>query len=200
MAAHNRSVSSKQIRHLALCKPHGIFLQLHFKLGIAIFRSKEYDGWAVIRNNSILFHTSSSLLYLFHILIIFPAISLRSQSGSSTSTFSPFHNISSWKSKVGRRGQHCPSIGGWVPQMLSSVPCRLYSLSTQACWFDSVPYMHNSIWLIKMNLLQNYGNGMPFTFTPRQKLHIVNTCGLWASIDIANIKKIIESRIDPLRI
>ena len=105
-------ISTIKLSYLLSIKPHGIFLQLHFKLGIAIFRSKEYDGLAVIRNNSILFHTSSSLLYLFHILFIFHAISLRSQSGSSISTSSPFHNISCWKSKVGRRGQHCPSICG----------------------------------------------------------------------------------------
>ena len=43
MATHNRSVSSKQFCHLALSKPYGIFLQLHFKLGIAIVRRIEHN-------------------------------------------------------------------------------------------------------------------------------------------------------------
>ena len=44
-----------------------------------------------------------SSLYLFHILFILPAISLRSQRGSSTSMSSPFQRISCMKSNVGRR-------------------------------------------------------------------------------------------------
>lgn len=40
-----------------------------------------------------IFHFRSSL-YLFHILFIFPAISLRSQKGSNTSTSSPFQSSS----------------------------------------------------------------------------------------------------------
>ena len=43
MAAHKRSVSSKQLCHLALIKPHGIILQLHFKLGVYVNRSIEHD-------------------------------------------------------------------------------------------------------------------------------------------------------------
>ena len=43
MAAHNRSVSSKQLCHLALCKSHGIILQLHFKLVVYVNRSIEHD-------------------------------------------------------------------------------------------------------------------------------------------------------------
>ena len=43
MAAHNRSVSSKQLCHLALIKPHGIILQLHFKLCVYVNRSLEHD-------------------------------------------------------------------------------------------------------------------------------------------------------------
>ena len=43
MAAHNRSISSKQLCHLALCKPHGIFLQLHFKLGVVILCRIEHN-------------------------------------------------------------------------------------------------------------------------------------------------------------
>ena len=43
MAAHNRSVSSKQLCHLALCKSHGIILQLHLKLGVVILCRIEHD-------------------------------------------------------------------------------------------------------------------------------------------------------------
>ena len=46
------------------------------------------------------FHLSS--LYLFHILLTVPAISLRSHRGSSTSSSSRFQSSSCWKSKVGR--------------------------------------------------------------------------------------------------
>ena len=43
MSAYNRSVSSKQFCHLVLGKPHGIFFQLYFKLGISIISRIEYD-------------------------------------------------------------------------------------------------------------------------------------------------------------
>ena len=49
-----------------------------------------------------IFHCMS-FLYLFHILLILPAMSFRSQTGSSTSTSSPFDNSSIIKSNSGRR-------------------------------------------------------------------------------------------------
>ena len=36
MARYYSTVSSEQFSNLTLCKPHGIFLQLYFKLGVAI--------------------------------------------------------------------------------------------------------------------------------------------------------------------
>ena len=62
MPCNDRLVFIKQFCHLALCKPHGIFLQLYFKLGIAVICRIEYNRRPVIRNKSILFHTCSSLL------------------------------------------------------------------------------------------------------------------------------------------
>lgn len=46
MTAVNGSVLLKQFRHLSLCKPYGLILQLYIKLGLAVIRL-EYNNLVV---------------------------------------------------------------------------------------------------------------------------------------------------------
>ena len=77
--------------------------RIQLSMGVASFEhgSQYISNWGVAqqvadygKKPSSSHFTRSYRLYLFHILLMIPAISLRSQSGSSTSKFSPCQSSS----------------------------------------------------------------------------------------------------------